>query len=106
MRCGSNEDLQCAHVKARSLHPRLSLKLSNLGILCKSCNLWQGIRTIDYRGIRGLFTRSIRKMKHFGIGIIIGALGHYYMQDMTLSIVISDIQYYLSELNAWLMVGG
>lgn len=49
MRCGSRKMLEVAHIKARSKYPKLALKLSNLQILCKRCNLWQGTRTMDFR---------------------------------------------------------
>ena len=106
MRCGSKKRLECAHIKARSLHPRIALKPSNLGILCKKCNKFQGTRTISYKGIRGLISRSVYNMKYFSIGFIAGCIAFKLAENWTLTMMIAELQYYLSELNASLMVGG
>lgn len=47
--CGSKEEIQVDHVKPRSRHPELALKIINLQPLCKECNLLKGVNTIDYR---------------------------------------------------------
>jgi 5-methylcytosine-specific restriction endonuclease McrA len=49
MRCKSRNDIQVGHIRARSKFPELALEPSNLVTLCQSCNLWQGVRTMDFR---------------------------------------------------------
>ncbi|WP_374759367.1 HNH endonuclease [Dyadobacter fanqingshengii] len=39
MCCGKFVELHVDHIKPRSNYPRLALKLTNLQILCKACNL-------------------------------------------------------------------
>jgi hypothetical protein len=107
MRCGSKKELQCAHIKARSLYPRLALKLSNLGILCKGCNLWQGVRTIDYRGIRGLITRGYRMVIKYAVaGVAIGYFIRVYTEDWTWLMAVNEAQYLLYDIQQSLMTTG
>ncbi|WP_409013867.1 HNH endonuclease [Dyadobacter sp. CY356] len=39
MCCGKYGELHVDHVKPRSNYPKLALKLTNLQILCRACNL-------------------------------------------------------------------
>ena len=40
--CGSTGQLHVDHIKPRSKHPELALRLDNLQVLCKDCNLGKG----------------------------------------------------------------
>ena len=106
MRCGSKRKLQCAHVKARSLHPSIALKHSNLGILCGPCNRCQGVRSIDYRGLRGLLSRSVYNVKYFMGGFITGCIVFKLAENWTLTMFIAELQYWLSQANEALMTTG
>lgn len=66
MKCGSTQEIQVDHVLARSLYPRLKLKLYNLQILCGPCNRKKGLHQNDYRPtpIRLKFI-MIRMLKKF-----------------------------------------
>ena len=42
--CGAKDELHVDHIKPRSLFPELAYELSNLQVLCKSCNFGKGNR--------------------------------------------------------------
>jgi hypothetical protein len=49
-KCGSTAELHVDHIKPKKKHPELAYTLSNLQILCRSCNFEKGYRhETDYR---------------------------------------------------------
>lgn len=47
LRCGSSNDLVPDHVQA--MHVGGSNRIENIQPLCSPCNIWKGLKTIDYR---------------------------------------------------------
>ena len=65
MCCGATENIQVDHIYPQSLFPKKALKLSNLQVLCATCNQKKAQKLMDFRPLRA---------KPLLIGILIGIL--------------------------------
>ena len=74
MCCRSIENIQVDHIKARSLFPRLKLKLSNMQILCEECNKKKGQKVLDFRPVPWRLYYCVIKIMRWTIALSIATL--------------------------------
>lgn len=107
LKCGSTEKIHVDHIIARCRSYWLRLSKRNVQPLCERCNLEKGVITADYRPYHKRVLLFLElDMRNIVIAFIAGFISRYYTEAYTLTMIIAEVQYYLSELNAWLMVGG